>query len=100
MIACPTSHPGVRRCPTTGDCSHTADGCEPPNLRHNKPTVIRKGEFMRRSRHQDDDSIAARLKRAGVSRRDFIGFCGKLMVAAPFGLAITNHLTPAAVAAE
>lgn len=55
---------------------------------------------MRRSRHQDDDTIAGRLKRAGVSRRDFMGFCGKLMVAAPFGLAITNHLTPAAVAAE
>jgi hydrogenase small subunit len=47
-----------------------------------------------------DDTIAKRLKRAGVSRRDFMGFCGKLMVAAPFGLAITNHLSPAAVAAE
>lgn len=47
-----------------------------------------------------NNTIAARLKRAGVSRRDFIGFCGKLMVAAPFGLAITNHLSPEAVAAE
>ena len=53
---------------------------------------------MRRSRHQDDDTIAGRLKRAGVSRRDFMGFCGKLMVAAPFGLAITNFLSPEAVA--
>jgi len=45
-----------------------------------------------------DERIAARLKRAGVSRRDFMGFCGKLMVAAPFGLAITDFLTPEAVA--
>lgn len=54
---------------------------------------------MRQSRHHDD-TIAGHLKRAGVNRRDFMGFCGKLMVAAPFGLAITNHLSPAAVAAE
>ncbi len=47
-----------------------------------------------------DDSIAARLERAGVSRRHFINFCGKLMVVAPVGLAITNHLSPELVAAE
>jgi len=47
-----------------------------------------------------DDSIAARLERAGVSRRNFITFCGKLMVVAPVGLAITNHLSPELVAAE
>jgi hydrogenase small subunit len=29
---------------------------------------------------------------------DFLTFCGKLMVAAPFGLAITDFLTPEAVA--
>jgi hydrogenase small subunit len=46
------------------------------------------------------DSIAARLERAGVSRRHFITFCGKLMVVAPVGLAITNHLSAEAVAAE
>jgi hydrogenase small subunit len=33
-----------------------------------------------------------------VRRRDFLGFCSKLMVAAPFGLAISNFKTPEAVA--
>lgn len=47
-----------------------------------------------------DNTIAAHLKRSGTNRRDFLSFCGKLMVAAPFGLAITNHLSPEAVAAE
>jgi hydrogenase small subunit len=46
------------------------------------------------------DTIAEHLHRCGVSRRDFIGFCSKLMVAAPFGLAITNFLDVEAVAAE
>jgi len=45
-------------------------------------------------------TIAEHLQRCGVSRRDFVGFCGKLMVAAPFGLAITNFLDVEAVAAE
>jgi hydrogenase small subunit len=44
-------------------------------------------------------TIATQIKRSGTSRRDFITFCGKLMVAAPFGLAITNYLSPEAVAA-
>lgn len=43
-------------------------------------------------------TIAQRLQQTGVNRRDFITFCGKLMVAAPFGLAITEFLTPEAVA--
>jgi hydrogenase small subunit len=34
-----------------------------------------------------------------VSRRNFLGFCGKLMVAAPVGLAVTNYLSPSAMAA-
>src|SRR5947199_1568239 len=55
---------------------------------------------MSASRILADDSIAARLERAGVSRRHFVTFCGKLMVVAPVGLAITNHLTAEAVAAE
>lgn len=55
---------------------------------------------MSASRIVADDSIAARLERAGVSRRHFLTFCGKLMVVAPVGLAITNHLSPEAVAAE
>lgn len=43
-------------------------------------------------------TIAQRLEQTGTSRRDFITFCGKLMVAAPFGLAITDFLSPEAVA--
>ncbi len=46
------------------------------------------------------ETIAEHLERSGVSRRDFMTFCGKLMVAAPFGLAITNKLSVEAVAAE
>jgi len=43
-------------------------------------------------------TIAERLELTGATRRDFLVFCGKLMVAAPFGLAITEALTPEAVA--
>jgi hydrogenase small subunit len=43
-------------------------------------------------------TIAERLDLTGASRRDFLTFCGKLMVAAPFGLFITDFLTPEAVA--
>jgi hydrogenase small subunit len=46
------------------------------------------------------ETIGERLERSGVSRRDFGIFCGKLMVAAPFGLAITSSLGVDAVAAE
>ena len=44
-------------------------------------------------------TIAEQLQRAGVSRRNFITFCGKIMVAAPVGLALTNKLSPQAMAA-
>ncbi|HXH37272.1 MAG TPA: hydrogenase small subunit [Thermoanaerobaculia bacterium] len=44
-------------------------------------------------------TIAERLRRSGVSRRHFLTFCGKLMVVAPAGLAITKFITPEAVAA-
>src|SRR5687768_3789572 len=47
-----------------------------------------------------DLTIDEQLRRAGVSRRNFMTFCGKLMVIAPVGLAITSHLSPSAVAAE
>src|SRR5947199_273282 len=57
-----------------------------------------KGERMSGSRIHDDGTIAAQLKRAGVNRRDFISFCGKLMVIAPAGLAITSQVSPAVVA--
>ena len=50
--------------------------------------------------HADRDTIAAHLAASGVNRRDFIGFCSKLMVTAPFGLALTNYLSPEAVALE
>ena len=43
-------------------------------------------------------TISEQLRRSGVSRRDFMTFCGKLMVVAPFGLTITEFLTPDAVA--
>ena len=46
------------------------------------------------------DTIGERIARSGVSRRDFMTFCSKLMVAAPFGLAVTNFMTPEAVAQE
>src|SRR5436305_8534619 len=43
-------------------------------------------------------TINEQLRRSGSSRRHFITLCGKLMVAAPFGLAITNFVSPEAVA--
>jgi len=43
-------------------------------------------------------TIAQQLRRSGTSRRNFITLCGKLMVVAPFGLSITNYLSPEAVA--
>jgi len=46
------------------------------------------------------ETIDERLMRCGVSRRSFLQFCSSLMVAAPFGLAITDRTTPEAVAAE
>ena len=46
------------------------------------------------------ETIDERLTQCGVSRRAFIRFCSSLMVAAPFGLAITDKLTPEAVAAD
>ncbi|HUP46953.1 MAG TPA: hydrogenase 2 small subunit, partial [Thermoanaerobaculia bacterium] len=47
-----------------------------------------------------EKTIADHLMASGVDRRDFITFCSKLMVAAPFGLGITNYLSVDAVAAE
>lgn len=46
------------------------------------------------------ETIDSRLKRCGVSRRSFIKLCSSLMIAAPFGLAITDKLTPEAVARD
>src|SRR5271166_748967 len=44
------------------------------------------------------ETIDERLMRCGVSRRAFLQFCSTLMVAAPFGLAITDKKTPEEVA--
>jgi hydrogenase small subunit len=46
----------------------------------------------------DKETIAAHLKREGVSRRDFLQLCTMLMVTAPVGLAITEKSTAAEVA--
>ena len=44
------------------------------------------------------ETIDERLLRCGVSRRSFLQFCSSLMVAAPFGLSITDKKTPEEVA--
>jgi hydrogenase small subunit len=43
-------------------------------------------------------TIGDRLKQVGTSRREFLEFCGKLMAAAPFGLALTSTNSIAEVA--
>ena len=50
--------------------------------------------------HARPGTIGESLLRSGVSRRAFLEFCGKLMVAAPAGLSIAAHLAPWAVAEE
>ncbi len=53
-----------------------------------------------RVKHSDDrNTIAGHLERCGVDRREFLTFCGKLMVVAPAGLALTRHLNAEEVAA-
>lgn len=44
------------------------------------------------------ETIDDRLMQCGVSRRSFLQFCSSLMVAAPFGLPITDKKTPEEVA--
>ena len=44
------------------------------------------------------ETIAAHLRKSGVSRRSFLQLCSKLMVAAPIGLALTSKRTAAQVA--
>ena len=51
-------------------------------------------------RRLDEGSIGSQLRRSGVSRREFLEFCSKLMVAAPFGLALTNVARAEDVARE
>ncbi len=45
------------------------------------------------------ETVDERLMRCGVSRRSFLQFCSSLMIAAPFGLAITDKKAPEDVAA-
>src|SRR5271157_5496101 len=44
------------------------------------------------------ETIDERLMQCGISRRAFLQFCSSLMIAAPFGLAITDKKTPEEVA--
>ena len=45
-------------------------------------------------------TIGAHLDRCGVSRRDLLAFCGRLMVAAPAGLALAELMSVDAMARE
>jgi hydrogenase small subunit len=45
------------------------------------------------------ETIDERLLQCGISRRAFLVFCTSLMIAAPYGLAITDKKTPEDVAA-
>jgi len=53
-----------------------------------------------RARRTAAATIGRHLREAGVSRREFLAFCSKLMVAAPFGLALTNVARAEDVARE
>ena len=45
-------------------------------------------------------TVGQQLRRAGISRRAFLEFCTELMIAAPFGLALTESLSAQDVARE
>lgn len=47
-----------------------------------------------------EGTIGAHLDRCGVSRRDLLAFCGRLMVAAPAGLALAELMSVDAMARE
>jgi len=46
----------------------------------------------------EKETIAAHLKQSGVSRRNFLQLCSKVMIAAPVGLSLTTNRTLAQVA--
>lgn len=48
----------------------------------------------------EQETIGQHLRRCGVSRREFLEFCGALMAAAPFGLALTGKAQASEVARE
>ena len=43
----------------------------------------------------EKETIAEHLRSSGVSRRDFLQLCSKIMVVAPVGLALTHKTTAA-----
>jgi hydrogenase small subunit len=45
------------------------------------------------------ETIDERLRQCGISRRSFLVFCTSLMIAAPYGLALTDKASPEDVAA-
>src|ERR1700745_3370730 len=45
----------------------------------------------------EKDTIAAHLKKSGVSRRSFLQLCSKIMVVAPVGLALSHKATAAQI---
>lgn len=47
---------------------------------------------------RETETIGEHLARCGVSRREFLDFCARLMVAAPAGLALTGRASAAEVA--
>jgi len=46
----------------------------------------------------EKETIAAHLKKSGVSRRNFLQLCSKIMIAAPVGLSLTSKRTAAQIA--
>ncbi len=50
--------------------------------------------------NREQPTIGEHIARSGLSRRDFLLFCGKLMVAAPLGLALTSPVRAADGARE
>src|SRR5579884_1003255 len=74
--------------------AHERCGCR----RSAKATSCRRGQTTMSIDPCDKKTIGSHLKDCGVSRRDFLSLCGKLMVAAPVGLALTQEKSLAAVA--
>jgi hydrogenase small subunit len=60
--------------------------------------IMPKEDGIDQSKQKVRETIGEHLKRAGVSRRNFIQLCGTLMVAAPAGLVLTSKTSVAQVA--
>jgi hydrogenase small subunit len=71
------------------------------NGKEQRKTIPKRTHMLDRdSSFRVFETIDDHLMRCGVSRRAFLKFCSSLMIAAPWGLAITDKKTPEAVAAE